>query len=80
MTPRHSCHRFHHHCHRSHHLCHRFHHKLSILEIFVPPQMELPPTLYGDDLVNGNTEMMTQVMMMVMVMMITQMMMTWLVK
>ena len=31
----------------------------------IPPahyKMELPPTLYGDDLVNGNTEMMTQSM------------------
>ena len=24
--------------------------------------MELPPTLYGEDLVNGNTELMTQSM------------------
>ena len=31
----------------------------------VPParyKMELPPTLYGDDLVNGNTDLMTQSM------------------
>ena len=31
----------------------------------IPPvqyKMELPPTLYGDDLVNGNTQMMTQSM------------------
>ena len=43
--------------------------------------MELPPTLYGDDLVNGNTEMMTQVMMMMWVITVMVMMMitkTWL--